>query len=67
MGVWIGRRQSDAGIDGVADGEMGRLGFIPYVNERLTGIEPSATAENAKLQALAGARLASAELWRSAA
>jgi 5-methyltetrahydropteroyltriglutamate--homocysteine methyltransferase len=35
------RRQADAGIDIVADGEMGRVGFIPYVNERLTGIEPS--------------------------
>jgi 5-methyltetrahydropteroyltriglutamate--homocysteine methyltransferase len=34
-------RQVDAGIDIVADGEMGRVGFIPYVNERLTGIEPS--------------------------
>jgi 5-methyltetrahydropteroyltriglutamate--homocysteine methyltransferase len=35
------RRQAEAGIDIVADGEMGRVGFIPYVNERLTGIEPS--------------------------
>jgi len=34
-------RQSEAGIDIVADGEQGRVGFIPYVNERLTGIEPS--------------------------
>ena len=34
------RRQADAGIDIVADGEMGRFGFIPYVNERLTGLEP---------------------------
>jgi 5-methyltetrahydropteroyltriglutamate--homocysteine methyltransferase len=33
------RRQADAGIDIVADGEMGRFGFIPYVNERLTGLE----------------------------
>jgi 5-methyltetrahydropteroyltriglutamate--homocysteine methyltransferase len=33
-------RQADAGIDVVADGEMGRFGFIPYVNERLAGIEP---------------------------
>jgi 5-methyltetrahydropteroyltriglutamate--homocysteine methyltransferase len=35
------KRQADAGIDIVADGEMGRVGFIPYVNERLTGIEPN--------------------------
>src|SRR5260370_15050820 len=34
-------RQSEAGIDIVADGEMGRIGFIPYVNERLAGIEPA--------------------------
>ena len=40
----IVRRQSEAGIDIVADGEMGRVGFIPYVNERLAGIEPSAAA-----------------------
>ena len=33
------RRQADAGIDIVADGEMGRFGFIPYVNERLAGLE----------------------------
>jgi len=37
----IVRRQADCGIDVVADGEMGRVGFIPYVNERLAGIEPS--------------------------
>src|SRR6202140_2019628 len=40
-------RQAEAGIDVVADGEMGRIGFIPYVNERLSGIEPSASAESA--------------------
>jgi 5-methyltetrahydropteroyltriglutamate--homocysteine methyltransferase len=40
-------RQAEAGIDIVADGEQGRIGFIPYVNERLSGIEPSATAESA--------------------
>jgi 5-methyltetrahydropteroyltriglutamate--homocysteine methyltransferase len=40
-------RQTETGIDIVADGEMGRIGFIPYVNERLAGIEPSASAESA--------------------
>jgi len=40
-------RQAETGIDIVADGEMGRIGFIPYVNERLSGIEPSASAESA--------------------
>ena len=34
------KKQAEAGIDVVADGEMGRFGFIPYVNERLAGIEP---------------------------
>src|SRR5262249_36810017 len=33
------RKQAECGIDIVADGEMGRVGFIPYVNERLAGIE----------------------------
>jgi 5-methyltetrahydropteroyltriglutamate--homocysteine methyltransferase len=41
------KRQAEAGIDIVADGEQGRVGFIPYVNERLAGIEPSASVENA--------------------
>ena len=41
------RRQAEAGIDIVADGEQGRVGFIPYVNERLAGITPSPTAESA--------------------
>src|SRR6266436_3565762 len=41
------KRQAEAGIDIVADGEMGRIGFIPYVNERLAGITPSPTAEGA--------------------
>jgi 5-methyltetrahydropteroyltriglutamate--homocysteine methyltransferase len=41
------KRQCEAGIDIVADGEMGRVGFIPYVNERLAGIEPSPNAEAA--------------------
>jgi 5-methyltetrahydropteroyltriglutamate--homocysteine methyltransferase len=38
------RKQADSGIDIVADGEMGRFGFIPYVNERLGGLEPRHTA-----------------------
>ena len=34
------KKQAEAGIDVLADGEMGRFGFIPYVNDRLTGVEP---------------------------
>ena len=46
------RRQIDAGVDIVGDGEMGRLGFIPYVNERLSGIEarPSSGGRSAWAQ-----------------
>jgi 5-methyltetrahydropteroyltriglutamate--homocysteine methyltransferase len=36
----IVRKQSDLGLDIVDDGEMGKPGFIPYVNERLAGFEP---------------------------
>jgi 5-methyltetrahydropteroyltriglutamate--homocysteine methyltransferase len=38
------RKQAESGIDIVADGEVGRFGFIPYVNERLAGIEPRKSA-----------------------
>jgi 5-methyltetrahydropteroyltriglutamate--homocysteine methyltransferase len=41
------KRQADSGIDIVADGEMGRFGFIPYVNERLAGIEPRKSTSRA--------------------
>ena len=37
----IVRKQVGLGLDIVDDGEQGKPGFIPYVNERLTGIEPS--------------------------
>ena len=36
----IVRKQADLGVDVVDDGEMGKAGFIPYVNERLSGFEP---------------------------
>ncbi|HVG50444.1 MAG TPA: cobalamin-independent methionine synthase II family protein, partial [Xanthobacteraceae bacterium] len=35
------REQARHGIDIVSDGEMGKVGFIPYINERLGGFEPS--------------------------
>ena len=34
------RRQADAGIDIVTDGEQSKPGFFTYVQERLTGFEP---------------------------
>jgi len=37
----IVRKQAEIGLDVVSDGEMGKVGFIPYVNDRLAGFEPS--------------------------
>ena len=37
------RHQAKTGIDVVADGEMGKAGFIPYINERLGGFTPAKT------------------------
>jgi 5-methyltetrahydropteroyltriglutamate--homocysteine methyltransferase len=34
------RRQAGIGLDVVNDGEQGKLGFITYANERLSGFEP---------------------------
>jgi 5-methyltetrahydropteroyltriglutamate--homocysteine methyltransferase len=34
-------KQTELGVDVVDDGEMGKPGFIPYVNERLSGSMPS--------------------------
>jgi 5-methyltetrahydropteroyltriglutamate--homocysteine methyltransferase len=34
------RRQADIGLDVVNDGEQGKVGFITYANERLSGFEP---------------------------
>ncbi len=34
------RRQADAGIDVVDDGEMGKSSWITYLYERTSGIEP---------------------------
>src|SRR2546430_934460 len=33
-------KQAELGVDVIDDGEMGKPGFIPYVNERLSGFEP---------------------------
>src|SRR5208283_4983814 len=38
------RKQVEIGLDVISDGEMSKVGFIPYVNERLTGFEPSTGA-----------------------
>ncbi len=40
----IVRKQAELGLDVVDDGEMGKPGFIPYVNERLSGFEPNKDA-----------------------
>jgi len=33
-------KQVELGLDVISDGEMSKVGFIPYVNERLAGLEP---------------------------
>src|SRR5437763_1444713 len=33
------RRQADTGIDVLNDGEMGKIGYVTYVKERLTGFD----------------------------
>ena len=33
------RRQSEAGIDVICDGEQGKASFLTYVSERLSGFE----------------------------
>src|SRR4249919_3681644 len=35
------RKQSASGLDVVSDGEQGKVNFITYVRERLTGFEPA--------------------------
>jgi 5-methyltetrahydropteroyltriglutamate--homocysteine methyltransferase len=40
----IVRKQAELGLDVIDDGEMGKPGFIPYVNERLSGFEPDQAA-----------------------
>src|SRR5260370_42510708 len=44
------RGQAEAGIDIVADGEMGRVLFIPFVNKGLTGLKspPNPPAEGTR-------------------
>jgi 5-methyltetrahydropteroyltriglutamate--homocysteine methyltransferase len=37
----IVRKQVEAGLDIVADGEMSKVGFIPYINDRLNGFAPT--------------------------
>src|SRR5689334_12546549 len=61
------RRQAESGIDIAADGEMGRFGFIPYVNERLAGIEPRRSAGRASNWAQSREYLAFPEYYEWAA
>jgi 5-methyltetrahydropteroyltriglutamate--homocysteine methyltransferase len=41
------RKQAEIGLDVISDGEMGKVGFIPYVNERLAGLEPATETSGA--------------------
>jgi 5-methyltetrahydropteroyltriglutamate--homocysteine methyltransferase len=40
------RRQVEAGLDIIDDGEFGKPGFIHYINERLDGFEPGTVGGN---------------------
>ncbi len=42
----IVRKQVDAGLDVIDDGEMGKPSFITYINERLSGFEPDTAKKN---------------------
>ena len=42
----IVRKQADAGIDIISDGEMSKPSFITYMNERLSGFAPDSIARN---------------------
>lgn len=42
------RRQTEAGIDVISDGEMGKTSFLAYAEDRLTGFE-AMTADNPSL------------------
>ena len=42
------RRQVDCGIDVVNDGEQSKAGFFVYANERLTGLEPRDSGQDAR-------------------
>src|SRR3989338_3119105 len=41
------RRQAEAGVDIVSDGEQGKPGFVTYIGERLAGFEPRPTPPRA--------------------
>jgi 5-methyltetrahydropteroyltriglutamate--homocysteine methyltransferase len=47
------RRQTDAGVDVVTDGEQGKASFFGYVVERFTGFErqPAATGQDGSTRA----------------
>jgi 5-methyltetrahydropteroyltriglutamate--homocysteine methyltransferase len=61
------KQQAECGIDIVADGEMGRFGFIPYVNERLAGIEARPNSGSGRYWARSREHLAFPEYYAWAA
>jgi 5-methyltetrahydropteroyltriglutamate--homocysteine methyltransferase len=60
-------KQAECGIDVIADGEMGRFGFIPYVNERLSGLEARASTRTEGTWARSREHLAFPEYYAWAA
>jgi 5-methyltetrahydropteroyltriglutamate--homocysteine methyltransferase len=61
------KKQAEAGIDVIADGEMGRFGFIPYVNDRLAGIEARPNPGGERTWSRSREHLAFPEYYASAA
>src|SRR5688572_4313771 len=63
------RRQADAGIDIVSDGEMGKTQFLAYADERLTGFTPAVPDDPTVTGVSQGApwsrRLDSRREWRA--
>lgn len=57
------RKQVEIGVDVISDGEMGKVGFIPYVNERLSGLEPSTETSRATTWAKSRETLAFPEYY----
>ena len=61
----VARKQAEAGVDIVSDGEQGKPGFFAYVSERLTGFESREIPTSAGPWAGSREALAFPEFYRS--
>ena len=62
--VEVVRKQVEIGIDVPNDGELGRRGFLAYINERLSGLEPRSAEPNEITSPHAGERAQFAEFFK---